>query len=459
MLKNYLLNTGGNVATMFAVSATALLICIGAAVDYSGAVKQSTQLQGYADAAVLAAAASGEKDINKLKEIAKSSLVFHNTDNIPMDATIFVNSEDVRIEAIGRYDTVFMGVVGKNSFPVRVEAASPLKQDTNVNLALVLDTTGSMAGANMSALIDASEDLIEALEDSGNDIRVSMVPFAQYVNVGMNNKGASWLDVSKDGTVDTNEVCWTHVEWEEAPTCTGTGREITTPIYQDGVHIRDHTYEEQTCTDGVKSLEEQRCEMRDTTFTWYGCVDSRIAPFNEKAEFGVTRIPGNYNNSSLCGAPMIPLTDNLESIESAIENLEAKGETYLPAGLMWGWRSLNKNEPFRDTKPREQGTINAMLFMTDGGNTKSAYTTGEHFGSDKAAGLALSEKLCDHIKNDDIQIFTVAYNMPGGTEDTKAVLKSCASSPSQVFDPKNPGQLKAAFKQVANSLDYTRLKY
>ena len=458
MLKKYLMDTGGNVAMMFAVSVTALLVCAGAALDYTGMTRQSTELQNYVDMAVLAAAASGENDIGKLEKIAEASLQFHNTENLPINAKIIVNKEEVRIIATVEYDTVLMGVVGKDKMPLSVKSASPLSTQSKINLSLVLDTTGSMAGSNMQALITASEDLLEVLDKSGDKAEVALVPFGQYVNVGLNNKNESWLDRSKDGTSYEEEVCWTHSEWEEMPVCTETGRTITTPTYSDGVQTGERSYQETTCTDGKKSLEEQRCEIRTIEFEWHGCVDSRVSPLNAQAEFGVVRIPAHYNQPDRCGAPVMTLTNDLDRVETAIKNLEARGDTYLPSGLIWGWRTLQNQQPFKNDRSGKDA-MNAILFMTDGANTKSVSSDGTHNGTDAGAGLDLTKKLCDAIKNDGIQIYTVGYRLPGGSEETADVLKYCASTPGQSFNPSNPGQLKKNFKQIAHSLKVTRLKY
>jgi aerotaxis receptor len=73
MFKKYLMETGGNVAMMFGVCSTVLLIGIGSAIDYSGASKRAGDLQNYVDAAVLAAARSGKETADECVTDAQSS--------------------------------------------------------------------------------------------------------------------------------------------------------------------------------------------------------------------------------------------------------------------------------------------------------------------------------------------------------------------------------------------------
>ncbi len=74
MLQRFYKNTDGNIAVIFAVSLMALLLVSGAAIDMANISKKKSHFQGMADAAVLAAARSGEDDKDELLVIAKATL-------------------------------------------------------------------------------------------------------------------------------------------------------------------------------------------------------------------------------------------------------------------------------------------------------------------------------------------------------------------------------------------------
>ena len=157
-----------------------------------------------------------------------------------------------------------------------------------------------------------------------------------------------------------------------------------------------------------------------------------------------------------CGTDVLPLTTNINVVEKKIEDLRTRGETYLPSGLIWGWRMLDSNEPFADVSNSETGRQRTMILMTDGKNTLSLNQP-KHDNTDEVAANTLSSELCDLIKADNIQIFAVAYKFGGGDEGAKSVLRQCASSASNFFDANNQTELKNAFENIGKALFTVRL--
>ncbi|WP_418152341.1 VWA domain-containing protein [Litorimonas sp. RW-G-Af-16] len=459
MMKRYLMNTSGNVAMMFSVTALVMLMGIGLAIDYSGAASRNSELQRYVDAAVLAAGKSRLKDEGELSEIVDATIAAHNLENWDITAVTKVKNDQVSVVANLKYDTSLMGIFGKKVLDISVDSGSPIATKTPINLALVLDTTGSMAGSNMADLIAASEDLADQLDEMKTEVRASLVPFGEYVNVGPGNKGEPWLDTSKDGLTETTYECWKTRDIDQRGVCTPTGREISAPIYSDGVQTGMRTYDEQTCTDNTYMPERDECRDITRTYTWHGCVNSRPDPYNMEPEYNSRQIPAHYNDPDKCGAEIIPLTNNMGDIKTGIQNLEARGETYLPAGLMWGWRTLDESQPFTQASSSKKGAVNAILLMTDGANTRNLMSNGTHSGSNGATGLAKTKGVCDKIKAAGIQIFTVGYRLPGSADDTSEVLDYCASSPGQSFNADNAAELTASFESIGSMLDSVRISY
>jgi len=463
MFKAYRQNTQGNVAMMFSVSIFAILVAVGAAMDYGSASRQQQNLQDIIDAATLAAAKSKSTDLSELNAIAAEVIEEHNYvgGNITLEVTVV--DDEVRVIGRSLYNTSLMHLVGKSQMDVTAVAASPIGADTPVKLALVLDTTESMSGADMTALKSAANSLVDDLEEF-ESVAVSVVPFGQYVNVGTHRKVASWLDVAKDGTSETNEECYDEERTITPRVCEKTGRRIGYDIIKDGRNLGRGEYDEEICSGGETELTGNRiCEMKTTNYTWHGCVGSRPSPYNERASFGSTHIKGVMNET--CGTELSELTKTLPSVRSKIQSLSTAGNTYLPSGIIWGWRTLQDELPLKtnvnlsNNGSKQKDPIKAMIFMTDGANTLSQGGKEEHHherGNTSEANERTAA-LCTAAKADNVQIYTIGYRMDSTTTTTRNLLVNCANTPSQYSDASNAAELKKVFKEIASQLESSRL--
>jgi Flp pilus assembly protein TadG len=453
---------------MFSVSVFAMLICVGAAVDFNAATSQKQNLQDIVDSATLAAAKSNSTKENQLKGIVRKFVQEHNNGNKGKDGKISFEvkliDDNVHVTGTSTYNTFFMGIVGREDVQIFAQAASPIAALTPVKVALVLDTTDSMEGADLDALKIASKTLLDELQAFKSPVAVSVVPFGQYVNVGTGRKGATWLDVADDGKSETKEVCRDDRRTITPRVCTATGRTITYDIIKDGRYMGEGSYEEQNCTGGETELTgTQTCNMQTTTQTWRGCVGSRSAPLDEQASFGSTRIKGVMNKT--CGAEVRELTKSMGKANSTIQSMTASGNTYLPAGVMWGWRTLQDEVPLKTTvdlnngKKKKTEPAQVMVFMTDGANTLSQGGSEPHLHTktDSSAADQKTLALCNAAKADGVQIFTIGYRMDASSASTKSLLTACATSPDQYKDAKNAAELKKVFKELAGKLNFSRL--
>lgn len=200
MLKKYLKNTSGNFGIMFGITAAMLALGVAAAVDVSGMFSQKSTLQGLSDSALLAASSSGEEDLEVLKEIVEKHLAANNFDNLEYRWNLDIVNGEAQLSVYSMYDTKMMGIAGKDRLNVDAFSASPIGGGglAALNISLVLDSTGSMEGANMAALKSAATDMVDNVETSGGDVHFSVVPFGTYVNVGLENRNETWLDVPED---------------------------------------------------------------------------------------------------------------------------------------------------------------------------------------------------------------------------------------------------------------------
>ena len=392
---NYAKDTQGNFAIIAAVSLFVMVGGVAAAVDIGAAMSAKQRLQDTSDQIALYAAKSLETDPAELAARAED---YFNINYANSTEPVVLNSiervgDTVNVDVSSRIETSFAGVFGFKELPVRVNSSSTYS-DRGLDIALVLDTTGSMGepssggGTKIETLKAAATNLIEQL-DTGKEgkVRISVVPFAQYVNVGPANLTANWIDDAEAGNA------------------------------------------------------------------WSGCVGSRSGNGAKKADHSGRDFPAIAGD--LCNNPITPLTANLETPKAAMGALMARGWTYMPAGLAWGWRTLEGGLPFEEAKDKggvERDRI--IVMMTDGDNTRAASGV-MHDSKNRNRADRATDTLCTAIKGEGIEIYTIAYEIKTGK--TRRLLEGCASNSDAYFDARNAADLNSAFAEIAANLSTLRL--
>lgn len=397
----------------------------------------------------------------------------------------------------------FLGaMLGKNEMYASAEAATYLPSSKALDVALVLDRTGSMAGPNMDALKLAVRDYLTDLNGSSRDVRVSVVPFSDYVNIGVDNSNQNWLDIPLTGSTGAEVECsMESVSLSSCPsaqtspptssggTCsmsfssssTSSGGSmsatasatasssgssgscsVSVSTSSSGSFIWSDIFTSPTgafCTVTADPQESsgnrvEECVPKILGENWFGCVGSRAQPYNIQAGYSGQKFPLIYDRT--CGQALMGLTDNLSSVSSTVSGLTASGSTYIPAGLQWGWRTLDENQPFENKTKKNEDRKKLLILMTDGENTRSQ--AGEtHAGNDYDAADALSQNLCTAIKNSGIDIATVSYSNSSSSSTNTAMLRNCASSSDLYFDASDAKGLEKAFSTATNQVNEVRL--
>lgn len=443
----------GAVAVVFGLSVMVLLTAAGVAMDYARAYAVQTTLQNDLDAAVLGAATR----MSESDDLTSLALGYFDANWRAKHAVGTVELNVVRGAgqlvtgtATATVPTTLMKIAGFNSVTIAATSEVELTAQ-DVEVALVLDTTGSMSGPKIGALKDAARGLIQSAyskPDSEAHIKIGIVPFAEYVNVGVSRRNESWLDAAPDSS-STQESC-SHV----APvTGTSNCRMETFSGSDDGV---PYTYQSEVC-DHAYGPPELQCTSTTSTSTFNGCVGSRDNPLDTNDENYATRVPGLSN--VWCGAELTPLTNDKDMLETGIDALSAADQTYIPAGLMWGWTLLSAEAPFTEAvaygaKVNGNEVRKVLVLMTDGVNTRSP-SYPHHWGTDTTEANELTAELCVNIKAKNIEIFTVAFDLADGP--IKDILRACASKPANYFDATGAAELETAFADIAEGFTPLRL--
>jgi Flp pilus assembly protein TadG len=208
-LKSFLSNCSGNIALSFALLFVPIGFAAGAAIDVSNANYTRMTLQAAADSAALAAGANKNITEDELDKLVKNYVVANGAQDIITSNFKVKGKSDRKLGTYavtieGTVKTSLMALAGINELDVGVLSEVSMGSRA-LDLALVLDVTGSMeqtvpsGGTRLQALKASADKLVGIIEKekaSYSILKVGVVPFAEYVNLGT---GTS-VNVSGDKT-------------------------------------------------------------------------------------------------------------------------------------------------------------------------------------------------------------------------------------------------------------------
>lgn len=469
----------GNVAIITALVFPFLVVLGGGAVDFHRGYSARAQAQDAIDLAAISAASSRTVEVEELEDIAVNYLNGNIAGQMMNPGpTVTVHDPEVsgfRMTLSGSVNSLFLGLVGIPTMPVEVETVVERGTMETIELVLVLDNTWSMSApagggvTKIAALKSASNVLINALmANPDGAVKIGVVPYGDYVNVGTGNRNAAWLSVPADKVTTTPGSCTTI----KTRTDCVRGAPKTCTRLKDGV---SETYDctPQTCKT-VSIPEYQRCtQTSSVTDRWFGCVASRKDSSHRLNDNLGRTYPGFLSRTQTCLTPITPLTQTKATVTSAINALIVnigsgyKPETYIPAGLMWGINVLSPTEPMveaapygvNNTRPRK-----IMVLMTDGENTLRVNTSNGLHQAPSAGAAGVTQlattnsdttALCNYAKSKNIEIYTVALAVTSQT--ARGLLENCASEADNYFDVEDTSQLEEAFLGIAASIYKVRI--
>ena len=488
------------VSAMFAVALVPLMGMVGGAVDYTRASGQQARLQNALDVATLAAtrsvtANSTEAQITQLvmKHLA-GNIDFAS--QVSVTVTLNVAARSVQSRATYAYQPYLLPVVGISTIPIGAASSSQLGR-AFLEVALVLDNSGSMAGSRITTLRTASADLARKVLDMAymaGDTKVAVVPFASMVNVGATNSDASWIDSQGQSPIHNENFATPAkrlqlysqmhgVSWggcvearpsphdvTDTPPTSGNAATLFVPSFapdepDEGVwsgfynsYISDGTCQSGLGT-GALARQQRVCKYNGAT------PDQSLAN-------GTRRGPNQLCDSN----PIIPLTHSQTTLATALAGMPAYGGTNLHEAVMWGWRTLSPDPPFTEGRAyTDTQNRKIMVMMTDGANDAiglptmngsfySAYgfSAAGRLGttsSNKADIVAkMNEKTltaCANAKAAGIQIYTVAFYVTDA--NARSILQQCASTPAMALVADSDQALTNAFDEIGNHISRLRL--
>ena len=481
--------TGGSIALTYAIMGVAIVGIAFTGVDMTRVAMARSKLQDSLDSATLAAAASATTETSVINATGKkylSAALTNDTMLLNLSSTFSLTSKKLTGSATAEVEPIVMGLYTGSNITIKAQSEVVRRQDMTVELALVLDTTGSMAGTKMSTLKTAATDLVKTVLGgaNGDKVKIGIVPFAQHVNLGIASRNEAWADVPA-------EVHLYHPS-SYMPSCTK--QQCTT----SQVSCRIPDYSPSTCTginDGVPysyacqvqtGSHQGLCNVSSNCTTvqlnpcpgpvnnswwedshFYGCYGSPAYPDNVSDNNANRKYPGLMNLT--CSAQVQNLTTSSAPLLATINSLNASGETYIPAGLAWGFNMLTSSQPLTDALPYDTAGPNLnprkiIVLMTDGANTKQmnhgAGARGIHNIAANPAPEAntYTTELCNNIKAKGIEVYTVAFDIQNNAA-AKTLVQACASDSSHFFDASNSAARLDAFRQITKSIQSLQISH
>lgn len=402
----------GAVAVMFAGAMLLLIPLVMCILELYISAEQKGKLQDALDAAALFAARSNEQTDAAIDKIGDAALAA----NLTLMSGATLKSSDFKL--VGK--TVVATAALKPpalapliwTHPDMTVTSEVVRSEDKLEIALVLDNTGSMQGTKITTLKSAGKELVDKLTAAAanstvaDPIKISLVPFSNTVRVQGSTSLATyninthsgpgipaWIDPQgKQHQVGAvNYDIFSSPNVDRLSVMKGLKAGSTNVAWEGCVEMRRAPYDvlETTPTGATASTmyvpyfwpdESDPFNISGTNFSgWYndyltdtGITTSNVAKTRQNyaskyptgATAGATAQkrtgtftldstayggPYTYGPNAGCVLqPVIRLTTNMATVKTAMDNMVAVGETNIPIGMAWGWNTLSPIGPWGD---------------------------------------------------------------------------------------------------------------
>jgi hypothetical protein len=399
---------GGNTAIIFGMAAIPLLALGGGAVDVTHRAQVRGELQSAVDTAAIAAArvlqvGELERDADwdalraeasaRARTILQAALTGFGGAN-DLDVDVNIEGENIAISTAFDVPTSFLGVIGIKTLPAKAMAEVSLPEPILMEIVLILDYSGSMrANDKYIRMTDAAVDFVQRVAaDRAGTTKVAIVPFSEYVLA---------------------DIPLTYVRDGGSQALNGTGVCVLN---------RDYPY---SATDEPPSstIVESQWRLGDDG----ECDD-------------------DYRGGGLA---LRDLTDDLDSIVTALEGMEPVGLTNISLATELGWHVLSPEAPFEAARDySDEHLQKVIILLTDGVQTVPA--SGPSGDTSTLAADDVTMEICTSAKAENVRIFSIAYDVDD--ERVHDLLLGCASSPGSYFDARNVTGISGVFDEIYSQI-------
>ncbi len=422
LVSRFMSDQRGNILLLTTLLAIPMFVLAGGAVDLMRIAGAKSEVLGAIDSGVLAATSlTNNRDPETvireyLDTNVDSTIINPASINLTVSSTKSINSSVIDVTANFNINTLFVNLIGFHTVPVSV-SSSGTESVPNVEVSLVLDVSGSMKGAKLTAMKDAAAAFINEImiEGSEDRISVSVIPYSSNVNLGQTF--ASYLDVEEILCEDEGSSC----------------------------DISDFSQD----------------EIDEAIADWNGCFDYDAADYSSSVLPISGQSATDRNRDCRPSVSPIFVSGDKDAILGQILTYSARGRTAMHVATMWGYKALSPNwqgqinaSPEFSDRPRafsDDETRKFLVVMTDG---KINPINADNSGSEVIAGERFTS-VCQQARDNDVSVWAIGFQITADS-DADILLSQCPSNASQYFLIEDL-DIASAFEVIAATINDLRL--
>lgn len=429
---------GGNFALIFAMIVAVLALAVGFGVDTAQIMNAKSALQNAVDTAVTSTARDLTTRSVTEEEARKTVSAFLTAnsaggalpyDNIVLDKLV-IDRTAKTVSATAYVDVpLYFALFGQNNVKRIHNTGAAVYSDKHIEVAMMLDLTDSMAedkrartnkiGDLKVAAAAAVSTFLEMNNPDAPRIRIALVPYSDGVNTGP----------------------LAHTVFREAVGSKG----------------KDDAPPSLNAPQSVSVSDNCATERKNSTGNGVDYSDAGPSMALVNRDDRIVTCPV---------AALVPLTIDGDALLAAIDQFKANGYTAGHIGIQWtrymlspSWRSVLENAApgsgpleYTDNKAKK-----IAILMTDGAfNTAFAgVSTSEKTRLDqRTKSQNAARELCNRMKQDGIEIFTIGFMLAAGDRD---VMAKCASADTNgiqhYYLAADGAALASAFQEIARNAE------
>lgn len=422
---------GGNFGIIGAILAPVLLLGVGYGVNIAQISLTRSNLLAALDSAVTSTArdlTTGVITEEDAPEVVTAFLTanglkaFAQEGRLTLDSLV-IDRQARTVSAVAsvELDVAFALFGAANRQKITTESAA-IYSDRRVEVAMILDVTRSMRGQKIrdlqTAAGNAVRQLLMANRNDNTRVRISLIPYAEAVNVGVLARSTVFHEQRN-------------------------GPNLPPPNWVIPASFGDNCATERKLPNG-------RADFSDI-----GPDDRRR---NNNNQYYQTLVNRDDGLGACPNAAIVPLTADEALLQGRITAFNADGRTAGGIAAQWGyymlspnWRPAIRNAKLGDgpTDHDPDEVSKVAILMTDGAFNQSYVST---------SSTANAEGVCAEMKKSGIEVFTIGFALPSGeSAAARKVLENCASKDTgsirHFHEASTGGDLDKTFREIAANIE------
>ncbi len=435
----------GNIPITVALLALPMTLMLGGALDFMRHEKARSALQNGLDRGVLAATSlsqtmpARETIGGYVKTLGISSYT------LTVDEAKALNSSVITAEIAYEMPTTFLSMIGVETLDVVARARAEEKRE-RIEISLVLDLSGSMRGARISAMVPAAKSFITRLvrPETKDYTSMSLVPYAGQVSVGKAAFDA--LATGGTGRKHDKSSCFGNLDTTFSTTIPDFTTAEHVPQFSTWL-VNDWKNANKGYTPGFDAW---NCPTEETSVTF----------LSNDPDYLTHQIDGYHMFDGT--ATHIAMKWGLHLLDPAFKpSLKKMAGNGGPTVVS---KFDDRPSPFNDGE-----TLKVIVLMTDGEivaqqRPKSGLPVNDQptvggTNQEKVSGgkaMDLMSAACLAAKNKGVLIYAIGFDVQTASASFLTKLRGCASSPSHYYDAKT-SDLNAIFQNIAGAIERVHL--